>query len=154
MRVLLIGANGMLGKDLVQEWTDDELIPATSRDADIRNPQEVEGLIARTRPEWILLTAAYTDVDGSEREPDAAYAVNQKGTENVAKSARKYGESTIGRTSSGRCTTARRATTGGRLPARARGAKVHSRDNRTCAGGSSDSSRHAGAREPNVYLND
>ena len=45
----------------------------------------------RTRPEWILLTAAYTDVDGSEREPEAAYAVNAKGTENVARSARKYG---------------------------------------------------------------
>jgi dTDP-4-dehydrorhamnose reductase len=91
MRVLLIGANGMLGKDLVQEWSGDELIPATSRDADIRNPEEVDGLLARTRPEWILLTAAYTDVDGSEREPEAAYAVNAKGTENVARSARKYG---------------------------------------------------------------
>lgn len=91
MRVLLIGANGMLGKDVLQEWTGDELIPATSRDADIRNPEEVERLIAGARPEWILLTAAYTDVDGSERDPDAAFGVNQKGTENVAKSARKYG---------------------------------------------------------------
>jgi dTDP-4-dehydrorhamnose reductase len=91
MRALLIGANGMLGKDVVQEWTADELIPATSRDADIRNPVEVELLIAGTRPEWILLTAAYTDVDGSERDPDAAFAVNQKGTENVATAARKYG---------------------------------------------------------------
>ena len=91
MRVLLIGANGMLGKDIVQEWTGDELIPATSRDADIRNPEEVERLIAAMRPEWILLTAAYTDVDGSERDPDAAFAVNHKGTENVARSAARYG---------------------------------------------------------------
>jgi dTDP-4-dehydrorhamnose reductase len=91
MRVLLIGANGMLGRDVLQEWTVDELIPSASRDADTRNPEEVEGLIAGVRPEWILLTAAYTDVDGSERDPDAAFAVNQKGTENVAKSARKCG---------------------------------------------------------------
>ena len=91
MRVLLIGANGMLGNDVLQEWTGDEIIPATSRDADIRNPQEVERLIAGTRPEWILLTAAYTDVDGSEGDPDAAFAVNQGGTESVARSARKYG---------------------------------------------------------------
>lgn len=81
----------MLGKDVLQEWTGDELIPATSRDADIRNSPQVEKLIAETRPDWILLTAAYTDVDGSERDPDGAFAVNQKGTENVARSARKYG---------------------------------------------------------------
>src|ERR1700674_1959693 len=91
MRVLLIGANGMLGKDIVQEWRNDELIPATSRDADIRDFEQVERLITATRPEWIVLTAAYTDVDGSERDPDAAFAVNGKGTENVANVAEKYG---------------------------------------------------------------
>src|ERR1700732_1060810 len=91
MSVLLIGANGMLGKDIVQEWKDDELRPATSRDADIRNYEQVERLITATRPEWIVLTAAYTDVDGSERDPEAAFAVNGKGTENVASVAQKYG---------------------------------------------------------------
>jgi dTDP-4-dehydrorhamnose reductase len=91
MRVLLIGANGMLGKDIVQEWKDDELIPATSRDADIRNYEQVERLITATRPEWIVLTAGYTDVDGSERDPEGAFAVNGKGTENVAVVAEKYG---------------------------------------------------------------
>ena len=91
MRVLLIGANGMLGKDIVQEWQDDELIPVTSRDADIRNYEQVERLITATRPEWIVLAAAYTDVDGSERDPEGAFAVNGKGTENVAGVAQKYG---------------------------------------------------------------
>jgi dTDP-4-dehydrorhamnose reductase len=91
MRVLLIGANGMLGKDLVREWKDDELIPATSRDADVRSYEEVERLITGTRPDWVLLTAAYTDVDGSERDPDAAFAVNASGTENVARLVGKYG---------------------------------------------------------------
>src|ERR1700676_1275105 len=91
MRVLLIGANGMLGKDIVQQWQDNELIPATSRDADIRNYEQAERLITATRPEWIVLAAAYTDVDGSERDPEAAFAVNGKGTENVASVAHKYG---------------------------------------------------------------
>jgi dTDP-4-dehydrorhamnose reductase len=81
----------MLGKDIVQEWKDDELTPASFRDADIRNHEQVEGLISATRPEWIVLTAAYTDVDGSERDPEAAFAVNGKGTENVASVAQKYG---------------------------------------------------------------
>ncbi len=91
MRVLLIGANGMLGKDIVQEWRDDELILATSRDADIRNYKEVEPLIARSKPDWIVLTAAFTDVDGSERDPEAAFAVNSAGTENVARLAKQFG---------------------------------------------------------------
>jgi dTDP-4-dehydrorhamnose reductase len=91
MRVLLIGANGMLGKDIVREWKGDELIPATSCDADIRKPEDVERLVAATRPDWIILTAAFTDVDGSEREPEAAFAVNAKGTENVAQVAQQYG---------------------------------------------------------------
>ena len=91
MRILLIGANGMLGKDIVQEWKDDELIPATSRDADIRDSAAVERLVESAHPDWIVLTAAYTDVDGSERDPDAAHAVNATGTENVARTAHKFG---------------------------------------------------------------
>src|ERR1700676_5303228 len=91
MRVLLIGADGMLGRDIVQEWKDEELIPATSHDADILNSEKVERLIIAIRPEWIVLTPAYTDVDGSERDPEAAFAVNGKGTENVAVVAQKYG---------------------------------------------------------------
>jgi len=41
MRVLVIGAGGMLGSDLLREWAGDELIPATRRDADLRHPAQV-----------------------------------------------------------------------------------------------------------------
>jgi dTDP-4-dehydrorhamnose reductase len=91
MRILLIGANGMLGKDLVQEWTQDEIIPATSRDTDIRDLEQVRSLVSRTRPDWVVLTAAYTDVDGSEKNPELAFAVNGEGTKNVAKAAQEFG---------------------------------------------------------------
>ena len=40
MRILIVGYNGMLEKDLAQEWTDHEVIPAASRDADIRDLDE------------------------------------------------------------------------------------------------------------------
>jgi dTDP-4-dehydrorhamnose reductase len=89
MRVLLIGAGGMLGTDLQKEWVGDEIIPASSRDADIRNAAQVRALISKTNPDWIVVTAAYTDVDGSERNADLAMAVNGKGTENVARAARE-----------------------------------------------------------------
>jgi len=91
MRVLIIGARGMLGTDLLKEWETDELIPAGSRDADIRVAEQVHSLLARTRPDWTVLTAAYTDVDGSESNPENAFAVNASGTENVARAAKMVG---------------------------------------------------------------
>jgi dTDP-4-dehydrorhamnose reductase len=87
MRVLIIGASGMLGHDLKKEWTEDELIPASSSDADIRDAKQVRALVLRARPDAIVLAAAYTDVDGSERNPELAFAINGQGAENVARAA-------------------------------------------------------------------
>src|SRR5260370_3543938 len=89
MRVLIIGARGMLGTDLLKEWETDELIPASSRDADLRVAEQVHSLLARTRPDWTVLTAAYTDVDGSEGNPENAFAPNASGTDNVACAAKE-----------------------------------------------------------------
>lgn len=91
MRVLILGANGMLGTDILKEWRNDELIPATSRDADIRDFNQVRKLIAHTRPEWIVLSAAYTDVDGCESNRELAFAVNATGPANVARAANELG---------------------------------------------------------------
>ncbi|MGA2419467.1 MAG: dTDP-4-dehydrorhamnose reductase [Candidatus Acidiferrum sp.] len=90
MRVLFIGAGGMLGTDLQQEWTQDDIIPAFSRDADIRDPLQVRTLVNYAKPDWIVLTAAYTDVDGSEGNSDLAFAVNGQGTQNVARVANEF----------------------------------------------------------------
>jgi dTDP-4-dehydrorhamnose reductase len=84
MRILIIGSNGLLGSDLVEDWTGDHLIPATSRDADIRDLKQVRQLVTREHPDWIILAAGYTDVDGSEQHQDLAFAVNRDGTRNVA----------------------------------------------------------------------
>ena len=91
MRILIIGSNGLLGSDLVEGWTGDVIIPANSRDADIREPEQVRRLVTRERPDWVILTAGYTDVDGSERNPDLAFAVNRDGTKSVSLVARELG---------------------------------------------------------------
>jgi dTDP-4-dehydrorhamnose reductase len=93
MRTLLMGAKGMLGRDIAQDWPSDELVPAGSEDADIRDIEQVRKLVYRVRPQWILLTAAYTDVDGSESNKEQAFAVNARGTENVACVASEFGAS-------------------------------------------------------------
>src|SRR5258708_25607791 len=87
MRFLILGARGMLGTDLAKEWQSDDLIRAGSAEADIRNFAEVQKLVSGVRPDWIVLSAAYTDVDGCERNPELAFAINGRGVENVARAA-------------------------------------------------------------------
>lgn len=91
MRILIIGSNGLLGRDLVENWPGDIILPATSRDADIREIEQVRKLVHREHPDWIILAAGYTDVDGSEQNADLAFAVNRDGARNVSVVARELG---------------------------------------------------------------
>ncbi len=88
MRVLVLGARGMLGTDLLSEWQSDEIIPAGSAEADLRDSSQVNILVKKVLPDWIVLSAAYTDVDGCEKNPELAFAVNATGAKNVALAAR------------------------------------------------------------------
>jgi len=87
MRVTIFGATGMLGKALMRQWTGDEVTGLGSAQADIRSPDEVDKVVSESNPEWIVLSAAYTDVDGCEINPTLAAAVNTQGAVNVAKAA-------------------------------------------------------------------
>jgi len=87
MRVTIFGATGMLGKALLRQWTGDEITALGSNQADIRNPDQVQRAVAHSRPDWIVLAAAYTDVDGCEINPTLASSVNTFGALNVAKAA-------------------------------------------------------------------
>jgi dTDP-4-dehydrorhamnose reductase len=91
MRITILGATGLLGKALMQESAADEVRGLGSADADIRDPRQVRNVIERTRPEWLILAAAYTDVDGCETNRDLAFAVNAYGAANVAEAAKDSG---------------------------------------------------------------
>jgi dTDP-4-dehydrorhamnose reductase len=91
MKVLILGATGLLGKALVREWTGDEVLAMGSRDVDIRDSAKVGEIIGEARPDWIVLAAAYTDVDGCESHRELALSVNRDGAVNVAESARQAG---------------------------------------------------------------
>ena len=90
MRVTIFGATGLLGKALVREWTDDDLSWLGSKDADIRDPKQISNVLERTRPDWIVLAAAYADVDGCERNREHAFDVNCRGAVNVAQAAKQF----------------------------------------------------------------
>jgi dTDP-4-dehydrorhamnose reductase len=91
MRVTIFGATGMLGKALLRQWSGDDLTALGSAQADIRNPEQVERIVEAARPEWIVLAAAYTDVDGCEINPNLALSVNTYAAVNVAKAGVRVG---------------------------------------------------------------
>src|SRR5258708_37307335 len=95
MRVLIIGATGLLGKVLLNdpegERYEDQVTGAGSRDVDIREQRQVHQLFVRCRPEWTVLAAAYTDGDGCEKGPERAHQVKCTRARNVAEAGRDAG---------------------------------------------------------------
>jgi dTDP-4-dehydrorhamnose reductase len=91
MRITIFGATGLLGKALMREWKEDEVTGLGSRDGDIRDQKRVLELVERSRPDWIVLAAAYTDVDGCETNRDLALDVSCRGAANVARAAKQHG---------------------------------------------------------------
>ena len=91
MKVTIFGVTGLLGKALMREWREDQVTGLSSKDADIRDPRQVENAVEETHPDWIVLAAAYTDVDGCETNRERAVAVNRDGAANVAQAAKEHG---------------------------------------------------------------
>jgi dTDP-4-dehydrorhamnose reductase len=91
MKAMIFGATGLLGKALMREWAGDEVIGLGLKELDIRDGGKVREVVEKSRPDWIVLAAAYTDVDGCETHPDLAFAVNRDGPVNVARAAKRNG---------------------------------------------------------------
>lgn len=86
MKIMVTGAKGMLGRTLMRSVTGHELIGSDLPELDICDASAVENSISSLRPDAVIHTAAYTDVDRCESEPDAAFLVNADGTANIARS--------------------------------------------------------------------
>jgi dTDP-4-dehydrorhamnose reductase len=85
MRVLIFGATGLVGQALMREWQGDEVVGLGSKDADIRSGEQVGAAIRKHDPDWVVLAAAYTDVDGCETHAELAFDINSRGAATVAK---------------------------------------------------------------------
>lgn len=91
-RVIIFGASGLLGKYLVRQWPQNDAVYAlNSSDADIRDLSQVRIAVQKLKPHWIVLAAAYTDVDGCEVNPQLAMDTNFHGAVNVARVAADLG---------------------------------------------------------------
>jgi dTDP-4-dehydrorhamnose reductase len=93
VKILVTGAAGMLGSDVVRaaEFVNHEVVGLERPDLDVTDRQAVVRTLLRERPEAVVNCAAYTDVDGAEDDLDAATDVNAEGAGNVAAAAAEIG---------------------------------------------------------------
>jgi dTDP-4-dehydrorhamnose reductase len=93
MKVMVTGAKGQLGTDLVNLLVDRgyEVYGYGREELDITNFDQVKQVISKISPDVVIHAAAYTKVDLAESEPDQAYLINAYGTRNVAVASQAIG---------------------------------------------------------------
>jgi dTDP-4-dehydrorhamnose reductase len=91
MRVVITGAGGQLGHDLVDAFADHEVVAVDHAHLDVADRDAVLQLLGAVQPDAVVHGAAWTAVDACESDPDRALQVNALGTRHVAEGARLVG---------------------------------------------------------------
>jgi len=91
MRILITGADGMLGRTLRRKLSAHTLIPADLPGGDITDEVKFNVLVAREKPDAVIHCAAMTAVDDCESNRDLAFRVNALGSANVAAACNRHG---------------------------------------------------------------
>ena len=76
VKILIVGAGGQVGTELLSCFPDDDVIAARRADADLTDPGALQRLVRSVRPELIVNAAAMTAVDLCESQPELAMAAN------------------------------------------------------------------------------
>jgi dTDP-4-dehydrorhamnose reductase len=86
MKVLLIGANGQLGSDLVPvlEAAGAEVKPLRHSEVDICKPSSVDEAVAAFQPQFLINTAAFHKVEECEKNPELSFRVNASAVRDLA----------------------------------------------------------------------
>ena len=97
MRILVTGAKGMLGRDVVLAAGNagHEVTALDHQDLDVTDGEAVSERIEWERPAAVINCAAWTDVDGAEAAEQQARQVNGEGAGNVAKAACSVGAKVV-----------------------------------------------------------
>lgn len=97
MKVLVTGAGGQLGLDLVDHCRDtgDEVVGVGFDDLDVADEAAVFAGVRDHQPDVVLHAAAWTDVDGCEQDPERAHRVNALGSWWVARACHEAGATMV-----------------------------------------------------------
>ena len=97
MRVVLFGANGQLGSDIVRLWDDPavDLAGLTRLDADVTDAEAVNALVQLHAPDVVINTTAFHNLPLCEQDPDTCFHINVTGGRNVAAAAANVGAAII-----------------------------------------------------------
>lgn len=89
---MITGANGLLGREISRFFSGGYEILRTDREeCDVTRARECLRVIGEFSPDVVVHCAAYTAVDRAEGEEEAAFALNARGTRNVALACREHG---------------------------------------------------------------
>lgn len=95
MRILLTGAGGQLGQDIVLAGETVDLHAFDRRQLDVTNADDVREAVENVEPDVIIHAAAYTAVDDCEWNPTLANSVNGTATQHVVDAAARVGSRVI-----------------------------------------------------------
>jgi dTDP-4-dehydrorhamnose reductase len=97
MKIVITGAAGMLGQDVVRtaRAANHEVVPLAREDLDLLDGALVRRIVAREIPNAVINCAAWTDVDGAEAHEDAATRVNGEAAGMLAAAAAEVGASIV-----------------------------------------------------------
>jgi len=89
MKILVIGAYGQLGSDIVKVLSSEKVIPLTHKDIEIADELSVKNAITSYNPDIVINTAAYHNVKECEKNDIKSFEVNALGAKNLAIACKK-----------------------------------------------------------------
>jgi dTDP-4-dehydrorhamnose reductase len=90
MRILLIGANGQLGSDLIKNNGGHHIDAPAKTELDVTRSDAIDVVIRDSRPDWVINTAAFHNVPLCEEQPEQAFRVNCVAVRDLALACERY----------------------------------------------------------------
>lgn len=91
MKILIIGASSMLGKEIHKEFSEHQVIPIDHDKLDISNFMEVQQAVEILKPGLLINCEEFSGIDNCQINVETAYQINGFGAKNIAIASDKYG---------------------------------------------------------------